>query len=404
MYPEAMPRVLLLHHYFHPDDVISAQLYKDLAVGLADRGWNVTVIPCGRSYQNESTTLPLKETWNGIKVRRIWRPPLRQGSTIGRILNAIWMLGAWSVLSLIYRPDALVIGTDPIFSVLVALPWRLFHPRLRILHWCFDLYPEAATSAGLVSQDGLFLRGLRPLLQRAYRCCDVIGSLGVCMTRRLRVHGSELNIAELTPWALVEPSEPLAPDPPERRRLFGEARLTLLYSGTFGRAHACDQLIALARSVRGRDIAFAFSVRGHRVEELKTSVNAEDTNIAFTDFAPLEQLEQHLSAADILVVSLRNEYAGTVVPSKFQGALAMGRPVLFSGDPDSAIGHWIQEHGLGWCLTRDNLHQVAEELIQLESDPARLLALQEHCFRVYQRHFSREEVLSRTHQLLLKFQ
>ena len=51
-----------------------------------------------------------------------------------------------------------------------------------------------------------------------------------------------------------------------------------------------------------------------------------------------------------------------VVPSKFFGSLAAGRPVVFAGGPDSAIAGWIREFGVGWVLTADNVAEVAAEL------------------------------------------
>lgn len=396
-----MPKVTVFYHYFHPDDVVSAQIYADLCIGLQERGWDVTVMPCDRDYSENPRDLPPREIWKGIKIKRVWRPPFLQNSTLGRILNSIWMLVAWSLAGLFHRPDAIIIGTDPIFSVLVVLPWKLLHPSTRILHWCFDLYPEAAVVAKVVAEQGLFLRILKPILRWAYRRCDVIGSLGCFMTRRLQSYGPHLNIQELTPWALSEPTEPLKTNLVERTKVFGDVSLALMYSGTFGRAHSYEELLCLARVLRGRDVVFAFGVRGNRVEELKAAITEDDSNICFTDFAPQSQLVQRLSAADIQIVTLRSEFSGIVVPSKFQGALAIGRPILFAGDPESDLGHWIRKYGLGWCLTTDNIPEVAEDLARFGADPMRMAELRNRCFQTYQEQFSKAAVISRVHNLLL---
>jgi len=173
-----------------------------------------------------------------------------------------------------------------------------------------------------------------------------------------------------------------------------------MYSGNFGRAHTYEEILALARELRPFGIALAFSVRGNRVEELKSALQPEDINITFVDFAPQDKLEQRLGAADIHVVSLRHEYTGTVVPSKFQGALAAGRPILFSGDPDSAIGHWIREHGIGWVLTKENIREIAQDLLKLNTDPILTMDMRERCHRVYGRYFSKQSVIARMHRAL----
>ena len=69
------------------------------------------------------------------------------------------------------------------------------------------------------------------------------------------------------------------------------------------------------------------------------------------------------------IVTLRESWTGTVVPSKFFGALAIGRPVLFVGSPDSAIAKWIQELGVGWVLRSNDKQAVLEQLLFLADHP-----------------------------------
>ena len=108
-----------------------------------------------------------------------------------------------------------------------------------------------------------------------------------------------------------------------------------------------------------------------------------------TGYAPQEKLEARLGAADIHVVTLREEWTGTVVPSKFFGALAVGRPVLFEGSPDCAIAEWIQRFQVGWVLADGNEESIANELALLSHEPQRLQDLFRHCHQIYAENFSR---------------
>src|SRR5207244_6680862 len=144
------PKVTVLYHYFHPDDVVSARHFDGLCRGLADRGWEVLARPCNRGCRDESQTYPLREEWDGIHIRRVWRPRFRQASNLGRLLNAAWMILSWCAL-LVFRskeklPDVLVIGTDPVLSVLVAWVVKRLRPSARIVHWCYDLDPAASVA------------------------------------------------------------------------------------------------------------------------------------------------------------------------------------------------------------------------------------------------------------------
>ena len=88
------------------------------------------------------------------------------------------------------RPDVIIVGTDPILSLLVAIAWRVLRPKVLVAHWCFDLYPEAAVAEGLLDEKSILVRFLKALLRSAYRRCDLIVDIGVCMRQRLGAYVS----------------------------------------------------------------------------------------------------------------------------------------------------------------------------------------------------------------------
>jgi colanic acid biosynthesis glycosyl transferase WcaI len=287
-----------------------------------------------------------------------------------------------------------IVGTDPVLSVILATIWKTLRPRTRVAHWCFDLFPEAAIADGLLKQESGLVKMLKPALRSAYRSCDLLVDIGSCMRARLEAYRPSGQQVTLTPWALAEPERPLTVDDQERSAIFGDARLALLYSGNFGRAHASDLILQLARRLEPHGTRVAFSVRGNRVDALRSDA-ANIPNVVFRPFAAQANLEARLSAADIHVVSVRDGFTGTVVPSKFFGALAAGRPVLYSGSPDSCIANWIHEHQVGWVLTQSNLEAVAAELVDYSQNSGRLARLFDHCHNVYRRHFSKKMVADR---------
>ena len=233
-----MPKALVLYHFMHPDDVVSAQLFTQLCLDLHEQGWDVTGVPCNRGCHNPETTYPKRENWNGITLRRLWRPGFKQKSKFGRVLNSLWMISAWSLLSLQNKhvPDVVIVGTDPIFSILAGLCWKLRRPKVKIVHWCFDLHPEAAIAEGLIPKSSFIIRLLKNFLARAYRNCDLIADIGPCMKSLLDNYPNHAKTATLVPWALAEPEHALEVNQEERKAVFGHAQLALMYSGNFGRA------------------------------------------------------------------------------------------------------------------------------------------------------------------------
>jgi len=186
------PSLLVLYHYLHPDDVVSSVIFSQLCTGLAERGWRVAGIAGNRGHRDERVIYESTTQSGGATFRHVWRPRLAQSSTAGRLLNAAWMLGAWSLSALNWRlhADVVIVGTDPVLSPLVTLPWRLFRPNIQLVHWCFDLYPEAAIEDGLISGDARLVSFLRRLLKAAYRRFNLLIDIGECMKKRISLYAT----------------------------------------------------------------------------------------------------------------------------------------------------------------------------------------------------------------------
>lgn len=400
------PKIAILYHFMYPDDVISARHLDGLAIDLSKQGWSVTAYPCNRSCRNEKIKYSRSDIKDDVIFKRIWRPPFRQASFTGRLLNSAWMIFSWTKLSfsnLEDRPDIILIGTDPIFGVLAAIPIKFFSPNIRLVHWCFDLHPEAAIASGIISPSNVLAKFMKKLMGAAYRRCDAIVDIGSCMKARLENYVHNAREMELTPWALVEPPAKVEANEKTRQNLFGSAKLTLLYSGNFGEAHSYKDILKVARILRHvPDIKFCFAVRGNKVDELKKAVTCDDTNICFAKFAPIEELKNRLGSADIHMTSLRPEWSGIAIPSKFFGSIATGRPVLFSGPKESAIAQWISEFGLGWVLTSENITEVAQNLENLVTSKAALTRLQINAHSIYKEQFSRHSVTQKWNDLLFE--
>lgn len=396
------PSAFVFYHYFAPDDVVSAVLFGDLSAELARSGWRVTAFPCVWGCRDESIRFPKHEVWKGVEIKRVWRPRFRQSSVLGRFLNSLWMVMNWSLLSLWCRSrvEVVILGTDPPLSILAALAWRVFHRETRIIHWCHDLFPEAAIADGLFSEKSIPIRILRPILGWAYAVCDSVVDLGPCMRRLLNRYRSGAGHLTIVPWAIDEPAEILPSQGRERARIFGDAALALLYTGTLGRAHGYDGVLDLLALLEPHGARMAFSIRGNRVEELKREVAVRGLDIRFPEFALPADLAERSACADIHVVSLRPEWSGTVVPCKFFGALAAGRPVLFYGSEASSVAEWIRSFGVGWVLHDGNVKAIASQLMEYAKSGSAQRRMRERCFDVYRSTFSRAAQLTKWRECL----
>jgi glycosyltransferase involved in cell wall biosynthesis len=399
MTSDKRPSATVIYHFFHPDDVVSARHFSDFAEDLAQRGWDVSVLTSNRycRYPERKMTT-LEEVWNGVNVMRVRRFGWDQANDILRIANGLWMMIGWTVKLLrLPRTDVIIVGTDPQFSQLM-LPALKHLARPKVLaHWCYDLFPEAILADGVQGPVRWLASTMRLIVQKAYRSVDLMVDLGSCMRKRLDVYDHQSQRETLTPWALVEPRKIEAPDPKMRHELFGDAHLALLYSGNMGKAHDFMPFLHLARMFARIDpgIVFCFACRGNRMGELKDALTPRDTNIRLAPFADEADLEKRLNAADIHLLSLRPEWEGIVVPSKFFGSLAVGRPVLYAGPETSSVAEWIRKFDVGLVLTEKNFKEIVDQILTIKHHPESLNRWQQNAFDTYEHHFSRKFVMDK---------
>jgi colanic acid biosynthesis glycosyl transferase WcaI len=401
------PLVFILYHFFHPDDVVSARHFSQFAEELVKRNWQVTALTSNRycRYQKKKI-IERSELWQGVKIIRCKRPGWNQANRYFRLANSLWMLIAW-IVKLQKNPpaDVIIVGSDPQFAALIFPFLRIFKRGKLLVHWCYDLYPEAISADGATGVTKWLVKRATALMRWAYRYVDLMVDIGPCMRRRLSGYKNNFRFATLVPWALVEPDQIQHPDAGTRFELFNDAKLAILYSGNLGRAHDVSLFLKLARKIRIIDpkIMFCFAARGNRFNELIEVVGPEDNNIRFAPFAEEHELEKRLASADIHLLSLRREWVGIVVPSKFFGSLAVGRPVIFHGPEGSAIAEWIKKYNIGWVLTEDNLDEVIKELLELVNNPQKLSVFQWNAYKTYHEHFSKKLVMDNWDSLLKKY-
>src|SRR5262249_51799946 len=139
-----------------------------------------------RSWRDPHVRYPATEDWDGVRIHRVARPPWDQARRLARLGNSGWLLpGLLARILSLPAPDAIVIGSDPTFAPLLALGLRARLPSAALVHWCFDLSPEAIQAEG----SGPLVRALAPaaraLMGAAYRRHDALVDLGPCMRARL---------------------------------------------------------------------------------------------------------------------------------------------------------------------------------------------------------------------------
>lgn len=365
-------KLIFVNRYFYPDHSATSQLLTDLAFYLAEKSYRVTVIASRQLYGDADGLLPSGEDVRGVKVCRVWSTRFGRGRLLGRAIDyaTFYLSAALALFKYVRFGDVVVAKTDPpLISVVAAVVTSLTGARL--INWTQDLFPEIA-GALQVPGVGLVEQGLRQLRNHALRTASRNIVIGECMAARLRTEGVPAqSIRVIHNWADAMSIRPIAHhDNPLRSEWTLQDKFVVGYSGNLGRAHEFQTILEAAEQLSDSpNIRFLFIGDGTQLDSLRQEVNQRGlSNFLFQPYQPRERLSYSLSAVDLHMVSLRPEVEGLIVPSKFYGIAAAGRPVLFMGSSTGEIARILREHHCGYTVGVGETKQTVAIIARLADD------------------------------------
>lgn len=399
--PQAPRQVVFVNRFYWPDHSATAQILTDLATGLAARGWQVTVIASRLLYEG-GDTLARREEHDGVTIQRVTTSRFGRTRLVGRAIDyASFYLSAMAAAFRILRPgDILVVKTDPpLLQIPLSLVSRL--RRARQVNWMQDVYPELAVALGIGQLAGLPARVLVALRSLSIRASARTVAIGGRMKETLVAAGARhTQVAEIHNWGddAVLAATTCSPELREAWGFSGE-RLVVGYSGNLGRAHELETMLDAARALTAQAAAvdFLFIGGGALRERLGA---AALPNVFLRAYQPRPELPRSMAVADLHWLSLQPELEGLIVPSKFYGAAASGRPILFIGDEDGEVARLIRRHDCGWTFRLGEGEAVAALLSGLAADREPLVKRGRNARRMVRDHFSRAQGIAAWDALL----
>lgn len=398
-------KIVFVNRYYAPDHSATSQMLTDLAAALAAAGADVHVVTSRLRYGDASASLPARESIDGVEVHRVWSPSFARGRLGARGLDDLGFSVAASValFRLVRRGDVVVAKTDPPL-VMVPAGWVARRRGARIVNWLQDVFPEVAAELGVKLARGLPGLLLRWLRNRSLRGASANVVVGHRMRDRISALGVDpRNIVVIANWADGATLRPVAPGANALRAEWGIGdRFVVGYSGNMGRAHELATLLDAAALLAARsDIVFLFVGDGVQKSALvHRAAERGLTNVRFEPYQARARLAASLSAADVHVVSLHPGLEGLVVPSKFYGIAAVGRPIVYIGDPDGEIGTIIGAADCGMRVAPGDAAALAASLVALCEEPDRRARLGGNARRTFEARYDKPIAVARWQELL----
>ena len=175
-----------------------------------------------------------------------------------------------------------------------------------------------------------------------------------------------------------------------------------MHSGNVGHAQELETLIRASTLLEDLErlevVIVGFGARHAAAVALAEALGA--AKVRFLAYQPRELLSQSLSAADIHYLGLARGLAGYVVPSRLNGIMAAGRPVIVAADPESEAVAVVRAAGCGVVVEPGDPRALATEIRRAYAGEVDLAGLGAAGRAWIVQHRGRREAIERYRDLL----
>lgn len=360
-------KILVVSQYFYPEEFKINDLVKE----LVNRGNQVTVLtgkpnyPKGEYYSGYRYEGVVNEYYFGAEVIRV---PLRKRGK-GGILNLVRNYFSFVINANRYiRSNQMTF--DSIFCYEISPITQAF-PALyckkkyggKVSLWVQDLWPESVTAAGGIN-NRFVLKVLDIMVKRIYANCDVL------MVQSEGFKKSILSKGDFASKIVYVPN--WAEDLYLRKDMIDQENVTkmmpegfrVMFAGNIGVAQDVSAIIKAANETRDvPEIKWVIVGDGRAkksMEEEAIALGLSDT-VFFLGRHPMEQMPTFFSKADVMVVSLRDEYIFSLtIPAKTQSYMASGKPIvsMLNGEGNKII----HDSKCGFTAQAGNYKKLADNV------------------------------------------
>ncbi|MBO4915024.1 MAG: glycosyltransferase family 4 protein [Oscillospiraceae bacterium] len=385
-------KILVVCQYYYPENFqitpICEQLAKD--------GFDVTVLTGLPNYPTGIIPEEYKkgrrdELVNGVHVLRCHEVGRKKGP-VHLAINYFSF-----VLSAIHKAKNLQDEFDMVFvyqlsPVLMAIPGIKYANKHRVplVLYCCDLWPESMKMY-IRNENNAVFKLMKRVSGKIYRSAQSVIIQSKSFLPYLReVHGIHEDKLVYIPAFADETY--LSQD-----FTTNDDTVDFVFMGNLGIAQdlmAVLEAVYKIRETPGFKVHFVGD--GAVLDEMKTYVASHglDDIVIFYGRRPVEEMPVYYSLADACLVSLNaDNQTGLTLPSKVQGYMAAGKPII--GMIDGSARDVIDESGCGICVRAGDKDGLADAMKRFVENREQFRSCGEKAREYFIAHFSRKIIMEK---------
>ena len=351
-------KILVVCQYYYPEQF----RINDICEQLVIDGHSVTVLtglpnyPEGKVPYEYRGGKNRKEVHNGVQIIRSFEIARGKGSLkLG--LNYLSYMFSASLKMLFMEKDFDLIFSyqlSPVTMVFPAIIAKKITKSPMYLYSC-DIWPESAKNI-VSDEDNIIYKILKRISSYIYSQPDGIGITSKPFFDYFnKVHSIPMDKLSYIPQHAEETY--LTIDSPE-----DNGTIDFVFMGNIGLAQDIDCILNAVNELKD-DYSFKVHLvgNGSYVENSMSIVKEKklSNHVVFHGQHPLEDMPKFYKLADACLLTLKaNNFIGQTMPSKLQGYMAAGRPVLAA--INGAAQEVIRKSECGVCVNAGDFKSLAE--------------------------------------------
>ena len=303
--------VLIITSYYPPETGAAANRIYNLATGLSEEGFNVSVItpapnyPKGKIFSGYRDRFKYVTTENTIKVYRLWL----YASNSKNIIKRLFAMLSYSISLLVFFlfnkiPNKVIVQSPPLIVAFTCMLFLRSRKRKLILN-VSDLWPLAGLELGAFKKN-LIYKILQRIERFNYKKANVIMGQSEEILSHVKVIFPD---KQLILYRNFPKEEELALSNSTQK----EGKLRIVYAGLLGHAQGIYKLL---QSLDLTNIEFHIYGAGAEQNSIEEFIsNNNNTGVFYHGVVSRELVLEEIQKHHLVIIPLLNRIYGSV-PSK----------------------------------------------------------------------------------------
>lgn len=396
-------KILVICQYYYPEEF----QINDICEELVKKGYSVKVLtglpnyPTGiipKEYRHGNRR---SEIINGVEVIRCFEIPRKKGK-IGLGLNYLSYFLSAILKGIKIKKDFDIIYVYQLSPVFMAIPgiFLKYLTGKKFFLYCCDLWPESLKIMN-IKENSFIFQVVKFISSGIYRRCDCIGIQSPAFFEYfVSEHRLLKNRLIYIPQFANE--ELLKYDFNAHTNY---NNTNFLFLGNIGLAQNLDCIVLAVERLIGINKKFKIHIvgDGSYLLELKALIREKNVEEYFVFYGrrPSYEMNQYYELADICLLTLRGDSViGDTIPSKLQGYMAAGKPIVAA--INGAANSVIQESGCGMVVSAGDYMALTAIMAYAIENKQSFMKRGEYGRTYFRKYFTKEKYINATLERLEK--